>query len=227
MNKQPGSTLSTSTNGSRSCYVTVKRFTFLSVETILARTIDISNNILIWFWSLFKNVHPLTKRQEKGVCLFFKKEYCSPDTQTHIADIDNRFCQEIQKFFVQAKFTQTLCIWALHVSNKNNSVIVIPQSAANVLHIVIVLKNVTLVSNRDSILVKMFDFSVTQVDNFCKNELITVMFKLFDGENASLVLFKPKRYLNLSVQMLSYILVTMSEQFVFCFGKSNLKFWFG
>ena len=39
----------------------------------------------------------------------------------------------------------------------------------------------------------MFDFAVTQVDNFCKNELITVMFKLFDGKYASLVLFKPER----------------------------------
>ena len=50
------------------------------------------------------------------------------------------------------------------------------------------------------------------------------MFKFFDGENATLVLFKPERYSNLSVQMLSYILVTMSEQFVFAFVNriSNL-----
>ena len=37
-----------------------------------------------------------------------------------------------------------------------------------------------------------FDFAVTQVDNFCKNELITVMFKIFDGKDASFVLFKPE-----------------------------------
>ena len=95
------------------------------------------------------------------------------------------------------------------------------------LHIVIALKNVTLVSNKKSILVGMIDFTLTQVDNFCKNELITVICKLFDGKDASLVLFKPERYWNLSVQMLSYILVAMTEQFVFCFGKSNLKFRFG
>ena len=95
------------------------------------------------------------------------------------------------------------------------------------LHIVVALKNVTLVSNKKSILVEMIDFAVTQVDNFCKNELITVMFKLFDGKDASLVLFKPKRQSNLSVQMLSYIFVAMTEQFVFCFGKTNLKFRFG
>ena len=102
-----------------------------------------------------------------------------------------------------------------------------PQSGVNALYNVIALKNVTLVSSKKSILVEMFDFAVTQVDNFCENELITVMFKLFDGENARFVLFKPELYSNLSVQMLSYILVTMSEQFVFCLCKSNLKlrFW--
>ena len=100
-----------------------------------------------------------------------------------------------------------------------------PQSVT--LHIVVALKNVTPVSNKKSIFVEMIDFAVTQVDNFCRNELITVMFKLFDGKDASLVLFKRERYSNLSVQMLSYILVAMTEQFVFCFGKSDLKFRFG
>ena len=74
-----------------------------------------------------------------------------------------------------------------------------PQLGVNALHIVIALKNVTLVSSKKSILVEMFDFAVTQVDNFCKNELITVLFKLFDGKDASLVLLKPKRLCTLSV----------------------------
>ena len=100
------------------------------------------------------------------------------------------------------------------------------QLGVNALHIVIALTNVTVVSNKLSILVEVFDFAVTQVDKFCNNELITVMFKLFDAENASFVVFKPERYSNLSVQMLSYILLTMSEQFVFCFCKSNLEFRF-
>ena len=95
------------------------------------------------------------------------------------------------------------------------------------LRIVVALKNVTLVSNKKSILVEMIDFAVTQVDNFCKNELITVVYKLFDGKDASLVLLKPKRQPILSVQMLNYIFVAMTEQFVVCFGKSNLKFRFG
>ena len=60
-------------------------------------------------------------------------------------------------------------------------------------YIVIALKNVTLVSNKKSILVEVFHFAVTQVDSFCKNELITVMFKIFDGKDASLVFFKQER----------------------------------
>ena len=65
-----------------------------------------------------------------------------------------------------------------------------PQSGVNALHIVIALKNVTLVSNKKSILVEMFDFAVTQVENFCKNELITVLSKLFDGKDTNLVSFQ-------------------------------------
>ena len=75
----------------------------------------------------------------------------------------------------------------------------------NALHIVVALKKVTLVSNKKLILVEMFDFAVTQVDNFCKNEWITVMFKLFDGKNASLVFVKLERQSNLSVQIFSYV----------------------
>ena len=67
-----------------------------------------------------------------------------------------------------------------------------PQSVVNALHIVIALKKVTLVGNKKSILVEMFDFAVTQVDN-CEKELITVMFKFFDRKDANLVLFKPER----------------------------------
>ena len=46
-------------------------------------------------------------------------------------------------------------------------------------------------ATKKSILVEVFDFAVSQVDNFSKNDLITVMFKL--SEMASLVLFKPER----------------------------------
>ena len=64
-----------------------------------------------------------------------------------------------------------------------------PQSGVKALHIVVALKNVTLVSNKKSILVEMFDFAVTQVENFCKNELITVLIKLFDGKDTSSAFF--------------------------------------
>ena len=53
-------------------------------------------------------------------------DYCELDTQTRIAGIDNRFCREIEKSLVQAKFTQTLFIWTIHVPDEKNSAIVIP-----------------------------------------------------------------------------------------------------
>ena len=68
-------------------------------------------------------------------------------------------------------------------------IIVLFSYAQSVLHIIIALKNVTLVGNKKSILVEMIDFAVTQVDNFCKNELITVMFKLFDGKDETIIEF--------------------------------------
>ena len=126
VNKQPGSTRSTSINGSRSCYMTTKRFPYLSVGTILDRAIDISNNILDRFWALFKNLNPLNKRQKNRSLFVLQKEYCAPGTQTRIADIDNRFAKRVKSVFVQAKFTQTLFIWTIHVPNENNSAIVIP-----------------------------------------------------------------------------------------------------
>ena len=57
-----------------------------------------------------------------------------------------------------------------------------PRSEVIALHVVIALKKVILVSNKKSILEEMFDLAVTQVDNFCKNELITVMFKILKAK---------------------------------------------
>ena len=74
-----------------------------------------------------------------------------------------------------------------------------PKSEVNALYIIIALKNGTLVNNKKSILVEMFGSAVTQVDNLCEKELITVMFRLFDGKDESLVLFKPERLSSLSV----------------------------
>ena len=74
--------------------------------------------------------------------------------------------------------------------NEINRSIVIPKFRVNALHFVTALKSVTIVSNKKTILVEMFDFAVSEVDNFCKNELITVLFKLFDGKDASLVFFQ-------------------------------------
>ena len=224
MKKQPGSTLSTTINGSWSCYITTNRFALLSDETILARTIDISNNMLNCFGTLFTNVNPCTKRQEKAICLIFKRNIPHLAHRRTLRTLIITSAERLKSLLVQALFTQTLCIWTIHVSNRNNSAFVKPTISATRRNCS---EKCYTCKQKKSILVEMFDFAVTQIDKFCKNELITVMFKLFDGKDTSLVLFKPERYSNLSVQMLSYILVAMTEQFVFCFCKSNLKFWLG
>ena len=126
MKKQPSPTLSTILNGSRSCYITTKRFAFLSVGTKIPRTIDISNNILNSFWALCKNVNPLTKRQEKGNCLIFKRNIAHLAHRLTLRTLIIASAKRLKSLFVQAKFTQTLCIWTRHVPNENNSAIVIP-----------------------------------------------------------------------------------------------------
>ena len=192
VNKQPGSTLSTTMIGSRSCYITTKKFSFLSVEKKGSRTLHISNNFLNWLWSLFKNANPLSKWQGKRVYLFFKKilrtwhgdPQCGHWWSLLPRDWKVFLCrQSLPKHFVFGQNTSPMKIIVLF-SN--------PQSGVIALHIVIALKYITLVSNKKSILVEIFYFKVTQVDNFSKNELITVIFKLFDGKEASFVLFKPE-----------------------------------
>ena len=156
-----------------------------------------------------------------------QEEFRAPGTLTRNSGIDNHFCREIEKCFCADKVTRTLCLWTIHVPNEINSATVIPTIGANALQIVIALKNVTLVSNKKSILVQMFDFTVTKVHNFCKNELITVMIKFFDGKDASLVFFQTGTIMKWSAQMLNYIFVTMTEQLVFCFCNPHIKHWFG
>ena len=55
-----------------------------------------------------------------------QKDYCASGALTRIADIDTRFCREIEKTFVQAKLTRTLCFRTKHVPTEIISVIVIP-----------------------------------------------------------------------------------------------------
>ena len=126
MNEQPGSTLSTSIKESRSCYITTNRFALLSVVIILARTIHISNNILHCVWILLKIVNPWTKRQEIGILLIFKGTIAYLAHRHALRTSIIASARRLKSLFVQAKFTQTPCIWTIHVPNENNSAIVKP-----------------------------------------------------------------------------------------------------
>ena len=129
MDKQPGSTIVTTINGSRICYITTNRYAFLSVETIFTGTIHISNNILNWFWTLFKNVNPWTKRREKGVYLIFKRNIAHLTHRRALWALLIASAERLKSRFVQVKFTLNtsyLGIWTIHISNENNSAIVLP-----------------------------------------------------------------------------------------------------
>ena len=193
MNKQSGFTLSTTINGSRSCYITTKRFAFLSDKTILARTIDISNNILNWLRIFFKYENLLTKRQEKGTRLIFKKNIEHLAHRRALRTLIIASAQRLKSLFVQATFSETFCIRTIHVSNENNSAIVKPTMRGECATQCNCSQKCQTFRQKNSILVEMFDFAVTQVDNFCKNEFIIVLCNFFDGKNACLVLLKPER----------------------------------
>ena len=136
---------------------------------------------------------------KKGFCLMFKRNNAHLAHRRALRTMIIAPAERLKSIFVQVKFTQTLCIWTIHVFNENNSAIVIPTVSGECAAHCNCSQNVTLVSNKRSILVEVFDFAVTQVDNFCKNELITVMFNFFDGKGASLVLFIPEGESSLTV----------------------------
>ena len=103
-----------------------------------------------------------------------RKENCATGTQTRIADIDNRFCREIEKSFCASKvYLNTLYLDNTR-SQWNNSAVVVSTIRVNALHILIALKYFTLVCNLTPVPVEMVNFAIVKVDNFCKNKLIAM-----------------------------------------------------
>ena len=58
-----------------------------------------------------------------------------------------------------------------------------PQSGVNAVHIVIALNYFTVVCNVISVPVQMVIFATAEVDKFCKNKLIAVLFKFLKGNS--------------------------------------------
>ena len=113
-----------------------------------------------------------------------RKEYCASSTQTHIADIDNRFRQEIEKSFSAGK------VYPNTSPMRKIVLLSFPQSGVNALHIVIALDYFTLVCNVLSVLVGMVSFTMVKVDKFGKNKLIAVQFNFLGGKTAGIVVSK-------------------------------------
>ena len=74
----------------------------LSVETILARTMDVSNiilKVLISYWKCKLLDQSTRKRNLFDV----QNKNSALGTQTRTADFDNRFCREVEKSFCAGK----------------------------------------------------------------------------------------------------------------------------
>ena len=166
MIKKPGSALSKSISRSRSCYITVKTLAFLSVETILAMTIHFYNNILIWFWTLFKSVNLLAKRQEKGNRLMFKRNIAHLDYGRALRASINASAERLKSLFVQAMFTRTLCKSTRHVPNENFSGVVKPRIRCESATHRNCFEYFTFVSNVLFVLVETVSFAMVKVDKF-------------------------------------------------------------
>ena len=65
-----------------------------------------------------------------------------------------------------------------------------PPSGVNRLHTVIAVDYFSLVCNAISVPVEIVNFTMVKVDNFCKNKLIAVLFKLFELKYARIVVSK-------------------------------------
>ena len=69
---------------------------------------------------------PLHQTTKKGVYLIFKRNIAHLTNRRALRTLIIASAERLKCLFVQAKFSQTLCIWTIHLSNENNSAIVIP-----------------------------------------------------------------------------------------------------
>ena len=68
----------------------------------------------------------MAKGQENGICLIFKSNIAHLAVRRALRTFSNASAERLKSIFVQAMFTQTLCILTKHVPNENKSAIVIP-----------------------------------------------------------------------------------------------------
>ena len=61
----------------------------------------------------------------------------------------------------------------------------------------------------------MVNFAMVKVDSFGKDKLIAVYIKVFDGKDTRIVVFKQKRWTNLSIWMFKDIVKLMSKEVLY------------
>ena len=124
----------------------------------------------------------------KGVLFILKRIIAHLAQRPILRTLTIASAERLKSLFPQTKFTRTHCVSTAHVPNENISAIVIPTIRGECTKHCNCSQNVTPFSKK-LILVELFDFAVTQDDNVCKIVMMTVIFKLFDGKDESLVFF--------------------------------------
>ena len=75
---------------------------------------------------LFKNVNPLSIRQEKGFCLIFKRNIGHLRHKRALRAMIIASAERLKNLFMHAEVTQTLCIWTIHVPSEIYIAIAMP-----------------------------------------------------------------------------------------------------
>ena len=117
---------------------------------------------------------PPAKRQEKGTCLISKRNIAHLTQRRALRTLIIASAERLKSLFFRQSLPE-LFLFGQYTSPRRIIVLLsYPQSGVNALHIVFAPKYFTLVGNVTSVLVKMVNFTVVKVDNFCKNKLIAL-----------------------------------------------------
>ena len=188
--------------------------------------------MLNWFFLLFKNMNPLTKLQEKRICLFLTGNIAH---LTHGFALGTLIVASAERM-KNLSFGRKVNPNTLYSDNSRSrfpiSLILLlsyQQSRVNAIHIVIALTYLTLVCNVLSVLGEVVNFAMVKVDDVGRNEMVAVQFKLFDGKDSRTVVLNSERTINkyvfLDVQRNLYSNV-QRDCLLTCRYNLNFKLWY-
>ena len=157
VNERPSARFLTIMIRSRSICITVNKLAYVPfvvfVETVSARTQNMSNNALNWFICLFENVYYLVTHEEKRNYSVFKMNFAHLTRGHAFWTLLIPFAEKNESIFVFKKLHGKCFFWTEDVPMKSIMLLWWQQLGLNVLHIVVALNNFTLVCSVKSVLV--------------------------------------------------------------------------